>query len=171
LFAAARWLINSDMSLLPLLQAISNWAPIVLIRDSKYGMPTVQSFHLVGLTILLATVVTLDLRLAGLGLSDYGLSRLARQLKPWTVGAIVLVMSSGILIFLATPGKYVDSRPFRLKMALLCGALLFQFAVLRRFTVANSVVRPRAVNIIVACLSLTLWFGVGWAGRAIAFIP
>lgn len=159
------------MAFLPLLQSVSNWAPIVLIRDSKYGMPAVQSFHLVGLTILLTTVVALDLRLTGLGLSDYGLSWLARQLKPWTVGAIVLVMSSGLLIFLATPGKYLDSHPFRLKMALLCGALLFHFGVLRRFTAADSVARPRLVKVSVACLSLTLWFGVGWAGRAIAFIP
>jgi hypothetical protein len=171
LFAAERWLINSDMALIPLLQSVSNWAPIVLIRDSKYGMPAVQSFHLVGLTILLTTVVALDLRLAGLGLSDYAISRLARQLKPWTVGAIALVMSSGLLIFLATPGKYLDSRPFRLKMALLCGALLFHFGVLRRFTAADSVARSSLVNVSVACLSLTLWFGVGWAGRAIAFIP
>jgi len=171
LFAAAPWLINSDMSLLPLLQSVSNWAPLVLIRDSKYGMPVAESFHLVGLTILLATVVVLDLRLAGLGMRDYGLSWLARQLKPWTVGAIVLVMSSGLLIFLATPGKYVDSHPFRIKMALLCLAVLFHFAVVRKFTTVDSYVRPRWVYVIVACLSLTLWFGVGWAGRAIAFIP
>ena len=159
------------MLILPLLQSISNWAPIVLIRDSRYGMPTVQSFHLVGLTILLTTVVAMDLRLVGLGLRDYTLSMLARQLKPWTVGAIVIVMSSGLLIFLATPGKYIDSHPFRLKMALLCGALFFHFGVLRRFTAPDSVARPRLVSVFVACLSLTLWFGVGWAGRAIAFIP
>ena len=159
------------MLILPLLQSISNWAPIVLIRDSRYGMPTVQSFHLVGLMILLTTVVAMDLRLVGLGLRDYTLSMLARQLKPWTVGAIVIVMSSGLLIFLATPGKYIDSHPFRLKMALLCGALFFHFGVLRRFTAPDSVARPRLVSVFVACLSLTLWFGVGWAGRAIAFIP
>jgi len=162
---------NSDMSLLPLLQSVSNWAPIVLIRDSKYGMPAVQSFHLVGLMILLTTVVAMDLRLAGLALRNHALSMLARQLRPWTVGAIALVISSGLLIFLATPGKYVDSHPFRLKMALLCGALLFHFGVFRRFTAAGSVARSRLVSVIVACLSLTLWFGVGWAGRAIAFIP
>lgn len=134
-------------------------------------MPAVQSFHLVGLMILLTTVVALNLRLVGLGLRDYTLSRLARQLKPWTVGAIVLVISSGLLIFLATPGKYVDSHPFRLKMALLGSALLFHFGVLRRFTAPDSVAGSRLVSVIVACLSLSLWFGVGWAGRAIAFIP
>lgn len=159
------------MALLPLLQSVSNWAPIVLVRDSKYGMPAVQSFHLLGLMTLLTTVVAIDLRLARLALRDYALSGLARQLKPWTVGAIVLVISSGLLIFLATPGKYLDSHPFRLKMAFLGSALLFHFGVLRRFTAADSVKRPWLLNASVAGLSLTLWFGVGWAGRAIAFIP
>jgi hypothetical protein len=159
------------MSLLLALQSWSVWAPFVFIRDSKYGMPTVQSFHLMGLTILLATVLVLDLRLAGFGLQDYGLCWLARQLKPWTLGAFAVVITSGVLMFLATPGKYVGSHPFRLKMALLCCALLFHFVVLRRFTATDSAARPRPIDVVVACLSLTLWFGVGWAGRAIAFIP
>jgi len=159
------------MNLLLLLQPWSDWGPLIFVRDSKYGMPVVQSFHLMGLTMLLGTVLLLDLRLAGLGMKDYGLPWLARQLKPWTLGAFAVVISSGLLIFLATPGKYVDSHPFRLKMALLCSAILFQFGVVRRFTAADSVARPWAVNAFVAFLSLTLWFGVGWAGRAIAFIP
>ncbi len=171
MFAAALWLINSDMSLLSVLQSWSSWGPVAFIRDSKYGMPAVQSFHLMGLTILLATVLVLDLRLAGLGMRDCGLSWLARQLKLWTLGAIAVMISSGLLMFLATPGKYLDSRPFRLKMALLCLALLFHFGVLRRFTAADSAAHRRLVDVIVACLSLTLWFGVGWAGRAIDFIP
>jgi len=171
LFAAAPWLTNSDMALLLLLQSWSNWAPLVFVRDSKYGMPVVQSFHLMALTILLATVLLLDLRLAGLGMNDYGLSWLARQLKPWTLGAFAVVILSGLLMFLATPGKYLGSRPFRLKMALLCLALLFHFGVLRRFTAADSNARSPRVDVIVACFSLTLWFGVGWAGRAIAFVP
>jgi hypothetical protein len=144
---------------------------LVFVRDSKYGMPVVQSFHLMGLTILLATVLLLDLRLVGLGMNDYGLSWLARQLKPWTLGAFAVVISSGLLMFLATPRKYLDSHPFRLKMALLCLALLFHFGVLRTFTAADSEARSRRVDVLVACFSLTLWFGVGWAGRAIAFIP
>jgi len=159
------------MSLLFALQSWSGWAPFVFIRDSKYGMPAVQSFHLMGLTILLTTVLLLDLRLVGLGMRDYGLSWLAQQLKPWTLGALAVVFTSGLLMFLATPGKYIGSHPFRLKMALLCLALLFHFGVLRRFTAADSAARSRRVNVLVACLSLTLWFGVGWAGRAIAFIP
>jgi len=134
-------------------------------------MPAVQSVHLTGLTVFLATMVILDLRLAGFGNRESSLSGLARQLKPWRTGGVTLVILSGLLIFLATPDKYLGSHPFQSKMALLCCAILFHFVVLRRFIASEPVSRPRRINVMVACLSLTLWFSVGWAGRAIAFIP
>lgn len=157
--------------MLTLLHACSTWAPIVLIRDSKYGMPAVQSVHLTGLTVFLATMVILNLRLAGFGNRESPLSALALQLKPWRTGAVTLILLSGVLIFLATPDKYLGSHPFQVKMALLGCAILFHFAVLRRFIGSDPVSYSRRTNVMVALLSLTLWFSVGWAGRAIAFVP
>jgi hypothetical protein len=134
-------------------------------------MPAVQSVHLTGITVFLATMVILDLRLAGFGNLDSPLSGLARQLKPWRTGGVTLVILSGLLIFLATPERYLGSTPFRIKMALLGCAILFHFGVLRRWIAPVPVSCPRWINVMVAFLSLTLWFSVGWAGRAIAFIP
>ncbi len=144
---------------------------IIFIRDSQYGMPIAQSVHLVGLTILLATVLVLNLRLAGGALKDSSLHWLAQQLRPWMLGGLAVVLLSGALIFIGTPEKYLASNPFRVKMAALFLAILFQYAVLRRFAAPDSAPRSRAVRLAVAALSLTLWFTVGWAGRAIAFIP
>ncbi len=144
---------------------------IVFIRDSQYGMPIVQSVHLVGLTLLLATVLVLNLRLAGVALKDSSLDWLAQQLRPWLRGGLAVVVLSGALIFVGTPAKYLASNPFRVKMAVLGLAILFQYGTLRRFARPDSAPRSRAVRVIVAALSLTLWFTVGWAGRAIAFIP
>lgn len=153
------------------LNHLSNWGPVVLVRDSKYGMPVVQSAHLLGLTVLLATILVVDLRLAGVGMKDLPLPWLARQLKPWTIGAVTLVILSGILIFLTRPGSYLASNPFRIKMALLLLAMLFHFVVVGRRIAAEAGTRPTWGNVILAGLSLTLWFSVGGAGRAIAFIP
>ena len=144
---------------------------IVWIRDSQYGMPIAQSVHLVGLTLLLATVLVLNLRLAGGALKDSSLHWLAQQLRPWMIGGLVVVVLSGALIFVGTPEKYLASNPFRVKMVTLLLATLFQYAMLRRFAAPDSIPRSRALRLIVAALSLTLWFTVGWAGRAIAFIP
>ena len=144
---------------------------IVFIRDSQYGMPLAQSVHLVGLTMLLATVLVVNLRLAGVALMDSSLDWLARQLKPWMLTGLTVVLLSGALIFVGTPAKYLASNPFRVKMAALLLAMLFQYFALRRFAAPDSVQPSRGVRLLVAALSLTLWFTVGWAGRAIAFIP
>jgi hypothetical protein len=157
-------------ALVSLLESLSNSRSIVFIRDSSYGMPAVQSVHLVGLTVLLAAIVILNLRLAGVGMNDWSLPSLERQLRPLALGALMLVMASGILIFLGTPAKYLASTPFLFKMTMLALAILSQFGVLRRFFTSEPDIRARPINLAVASLSLTLWFMVGWAGRAIAFV-
>jgi hypothetical protein len=157
--------------LLTLVRWCSTSAPIVLVRDSRYGMPAAQSVHLVGITVFLAAIIVLDLRLAGVGMMDEPLRSLERQLKPWTMGAVALVILSGGVIFLGTPFKYLHSNPFRIKMAVFGLAILFHFGVFRRFVASNSGSHAQRGHLIVAGLSLTLWFLVGWAGRAIAFVP
>jgi len=157
--------------MMDLLTTVSNSAAIVFVRDSKYGMPAVQSVHLVGLTVLLATILVLDLRIAGMGMMDWPLAGLERQLRPWTIGAVTLVILSGVLIFLGTPAKYLASNPFRFKMAMLGLAILFHVGLVRKFVTVEPGGRAPRLRMVVAGLSLTLWFLVGWAGRAIAFVP
>lgn len=140
------------------------------IRDSPYGVPLVQSLHLTGITLLLGTTVVLNLRLLGLGLKRLPLPLLAEQLWPWAKAGMALTILSGIMVFLPDPTRYAHSGPFRLKMILLCLALLFQFTIFRRAVRTDDAAsRPRVRNVVVASLSLVLWFGVGWSGRAIAF--
>src|SRR5436190_24027620 len=102
--------------MMSLLFDVTQWcstsAPIVFVRDSRYGMPALQSVHLVGITVLLASIFMLDARLAGVGMMDWSPLSLERQLKPWALGAVALVLLSGVVIFLGTPSKYLASNPF-----------------------------------------------------------
>jgi len=140
-----------------------------ILRDSSYAIPIVQSFHLLGLTILLGTTLMLNLRLLGIGMLQLPLSTVARQLWPWAFGALLLMISSGILVFIPDPVRYVNNGPFQLKMALLLIAILYHFTIFSKVTRMEPP-RPGPLrNTIVAFFSLTLWFSVGWAGRAIAF--
>jgi len=155
--------------LLDLVTWCANTPAIVFVRDSRFGMPAVQSVHLVGITVLLAAVIVVNLRVAGVGMMEWPLPWLERQLKPWALGSAALVLLSGVLIFLGTPAKYLASNPFRFKIAVLGLAIAFQVGVLRRLAGAERGARWR--RIVVAGVSVTLWFLVGWAGRAIAFVP
>ena len=153
-----------------LLDWCSNTTAIVFIRDSTFGMPAVQSVHLVGLTVLLGAVLVLNLRLAGVSMIDWSLAAVERQLRPWIWVGTTLVLASGVVMFLGNPGKYLASVPFQIKMASLSLALVCQFGLFRRFFRSEPGLRPRSMNVVVAALSLTLWFAAGWAGRAIAFV-
>src|SRR5260370_17757257 len=95
------------MSLHSLFDSVANWKLFVLIRDSKYGMPALLSLHLVALTVLLATVLVLNLRLAGIGMKDLSPSCLARRLRPWSLAPILLVILSGFLVFPCRPQHHL----------------------------------------------------------------
>jgi Family of unknown function (DUF6644) len=157
-------------ALMSWLEWCSNTRTIVFIRDSSFGMPAVQSVHLVGLTVLLAAVLVLNLRLAGVGMMDWSLAAVERQLRPWAWGAAAFVLASGIVMFLGNPAKYLANAAFQVKMASLALAILCQFVLFRSFFRSEPGVRRRSANLVVAGLSLTFWFAVGWAGRAIAFV-
>ena len=152
------------------LEWLSNTGTIVYIRDSSYGMPAVQSVHLVGLTMLLAAIFVLNLRLTGVSMMDWSLAAVERQLRTWMWVGVTFVIGSGAVMFLGNPAKYLASGPFQFKMACLALAIVCQFWLFRRFFRSEPTVRPRPLNIAVAGLSLTLWFSVGWAGRVIAFV-
>jgi len=133
------------------------------IRDSKYGIPILQSLHLTGITLLLGTTLILNLSLLGVGFKRLPLPVLSEQLWPWMKAALALTICAGIMVFLPDPTRYAHSGPFRLKMLLLCLALLYHFTVFKK------TLRKDQGNTTVATISLLLWFGVGWSGRAIAF--
>lgn len=157
------------MSLLPFFRWCDGTWISVAIRDSRYLFPIIETFHLLGITMLLGTTVVINLRLFNLGMRKQPVARRAAQLSPWTTGSLVLVMASGTLLFLSEALKCYDSGPFQLKMLLLFLAIIYQFTVYRRFTKSDKAGARLLRSWLVGAVSLSLWFGVGLAGRAIGF--
>ena len=157
-------------ALMSWLEWCSHTSAIVFIRNSSFGMPAVQSVHLVSLTVLLAVILVLNLRLASVTMTDWSLPAVERQLRPWAWGAATLLLASGVVMFLGNPAKYLANGAFQFKMLSLALSILCQFCLFRRFFRSEPGVRRRSTNIAVAGVALTLWFAVGWAGRAIAFV-
>ena len=141
-----------------------------VLRNAKYAIPIIQSFHLFGITLLLGGMVILNLRLTGIGFRELSMNSLGRQVWKWAVAGLLIAMASGTLVFVPDPARYAANHAFRTKMILLCAAALFQFTVYRQAIRSQWAGERSRANTVVRCLSLTLWFSVGWAGRAIAFL-
>ena len=83
--------------------------------------------------------------------------------------ALGLVLVTGALMFSSEAMKCFQSGPFRLKMGFLFVAIIIHFTLYRKLTRADDGRFNSLSEKLTAILALTLWFGVGIAGRAIAF--
>lgn len=155
------------------LQPAVNW-----LAGSALGMWLGQSptrvallfvVHLAGLTLLLGGTIVISLGLAGVGFRSGSAAQLAREIAPWRMTGLALSIISGFLIFTGGATSYFEGQWFRRKMALLVVALIFNFSWFRIVTHAREGQFSRRAQRLTAGVALLLWFGVGVAGRAIAF--
>lgn len=138
------------------------------IRASTWQFAILEMIHLLGLTILLGTLMVLDLRIFGFGIRGQKPGELARELNRWVWAGLAIVLISGGFLFAGEPMKLYASPSFHVKILLLFLAIAFQFTMFRR--VASGEKATSGIGKAAAFLSLFLWFGVGLAGRAIGFL-
>jgi hypothetical protein len=141
------------------------------IRDSTWLFPFVEIFHLLALGVLGGTILIVNLRLLGVRLfKDERVSELARDVRPWMLGSLAVMLLSGFLLFSTEAVKMYGNWAFRGKMLFLLAAVIFTFTVQRKVVMADQSRVPPAVRVIVALISLLLWTGVGLGGRALGFV-
>ena len=154
--------------LLPWFQALESSALGEAIRNSHWLFPVIEAFHLLGLAVIGGAVLIVDFRLLGLGLRDQPVSRLARDMQPWVTGSLLMMIASGVPLFVSEAIKCYYSIPFWVKMTALAAAVVFTFTIRRSVVMAGRAETP--LNRIVAGISIGLWATVGWGGRWIAFL-
>ena len=137
------------------------------LNASELIFPTLEVFHILGFTITLGTIALVDFRVLGLGLRRQVTADLARDVAPWTLASLVLVLLSGPLLFSADPDMYYLNRSFQFKMLCLLLAIVFNYTIHKRVVRSG---KASASSKLVACLSLALWAGVIGGGIFIAFV-
>lgn len=161
------------ISLLGLVHSFDNWCynspTLSILRDTKFGIPLVQTAHLIGITSVLGTTTVMNLRLLNLGYRDLAAESFLPQVWVWFRRALWVTMIAGFVVFLPDPVRYAQNTSFLVKMCTLAVAITYQFTVFRK-QVHSAVPASRDARMIAICAtSMFLWFGVGWCGRAIAF--
>jgi cytochrome bd-type quinol oxidase subunit 2 len=139
------------------------------IRGSRLYFPIIETFHLLALTILFGSVLVLTARMCGLMMTNQPTSQVARDLGPWAGWSLVVILVSGVMLFMSEAMKCYASKPFQVKMTFLFAALIFHFTIQR--SVSHSEREPRLFwGAAVGVVNALLWLGVGLGGRAIGFL-
>ncbi len=142
------------------------------VAQSVWAFPILEAVHLIGLCVLGGALLVVDLRLLGAGLTNQPIARIARHARPWLIGSLVLMVATGVPLFLSEAIKAYYNTSFWVKMCTLPVALAFTFGVRERVArreLADELAGPHAKGRLVGAVSLALWFTVAAAGRWIGF--
>ena len=136
------------------------------VRSSLWLFPVIQSFHLIGLGILGGAVVKGDLRLMGILMRTESTRYVIRVTRPWFNFGLLILIITGIPLFLSEAVKCYYSRAFWIKIScLLLGTLFVYF-------IRNPIVLFRDENFMIKILgfiSFSLWVVTAASGRWIGF--
>jgi hypothetical protein len=139
------------------------------VVGSNWLFPVIESVHLLGLALLGGSVLVVDMRLVGLGLSGREVKELAREARPYMNFALVVMVATGLPLFLSEPIKCYYSQAFWVKMWALALALAFTYTIRTKTTRMEFVHNTARHQMLVGALSIALWFTVAAAGRWIGF--
>ena len=156
-------------SIYPFFRWVDETSLSKVINDSKWLFPAIEGVHIVALALLFGTVIVLNLRLLGIGVRQRASSELLRELQPWTLVSLIVILVTGVLLFAAEATKSFHSTPFRIKMVLLVTAIVFHYTISQRLVGRDDAQPHPFLTKGSAVFAILLWVSVGFAGRAIGF--
>lgn len=159
LLSLARWLDTHDWS--------------TGLHESIYMYAWIETTHVLTLMVFLGMLAVIDLRMLGLAFQRVPASIVAARLDlPMMIGFAVMLIT-GFLLYYAIPERTTQSIWFRIKVVLLIAAginaLLFRNRMRNSVDTWDTDEKPPKHIRRGAAASLTLWLGVVFTGRAIAY--
>lgn len=139
------------------------------IRGSRLYFPIIETFHLLGLTILFGAILVLNMRLCRLMMKGQPTWQVAKDLAPWAWWSMVVTLVSGVMLFFSEAMKCYASTPFQIKMVFLFAAIIYHFTIHRKVSRSEREARL-GWGVMVGVVNVFLWLGVGLGGRAIGFL-
>ncbi len=137
------------------------------LNSNEWAFPLTECFHITAFALSIGTIMLVDLRLLGLGMMHQTARTLVKDTGLWTLAGLIIVITSGLLIFSSDPIHYLYNQAFRAKLTALLLAIVYNYTVHRK--VAMSDFSP-GVGAVTGAISVLLWVSVVFGGLWIAFV-
>lgn len=156
------------MDLLPYFEWVEATALGNAIRQSLWLFPVIEAVHLLGLCVLGGAVLIVDLRMLGAGLRGYAISQIARDARPWFMGALTVMLLTGSALFASEAIKCYYNTSFWVKITTLPFAIALTLLIRDRMALRAGMNTTPATRV-AGVMSIVLWWVVAAAGRWIGF--
>ncbi len=145
----------------------------VFIHKTAWAFTTIEVVHVFAVSLVLGTIMIVDLRLLGLASTKRPFAELSKKVLPFTWAAFVLAVIAGLLLFISRPTEYFVNPVFWIKMSLIVVAginmMIFEFITVRDVQKWNLDPTPPPPARLAGGISIACWVLVVVFGRLIAF--
>jgi hypothetical protein len=143
------------------------------VRESDLLFPLIESIHVVAISLVVGSILFVDLRLLGLASVHRSVSRVANGILALTWTAFAVALTSGGLLFISNATRYLANGYFVAKILLIGAAglnmVIFHGISARDMPLWENKARLPLRARLAGGLSILLWIAVVACGRWIGF--
>jgi hypothetical protein len=136
------------------------------LNNNEWAFPLFECIHIAAFAMSVGTIAIVDLRLLGFGMRHQSAAQLVKDTMLWTLAGLIIVITSGLVIFTSDPLRYYYSPAFRLKIICLLIAIIYNYTIHRKVAFSKA---PLIASMLVGGVSLLLWITIVFAGLFYAF--
>lgn len=145
-----------------------------VIQNIAWIIPAVQSLHIVSVTIVVGSVIMIDMKLLGIFGAGTTVSDQLDRYTPWIWSALVVLFCTGLVLICGEPRRELLNVIFMTKMALIVfnviATIIFQKVVHRQVLAWGDTPSNPMLARGFAVASLIVWIAIIVCGRWIAYI-
>lgn len=148
----------------------SSWSSA--IRQSAWLYPALEIVHIIGIVLLVGPAFLFDIRMLGFS-KNLPISLLEKHLLTWSMRAVILVVPSGLLLFITNAAALGHDPVFYTKLMVIViagiNAWIFHKIILKTVPSWNTGVPAPVSAKITALVSIIAWITVIACGRLLAY--
>ncbi|MEO6340912.1 MAG: DUF6644 family protein [Caulobacteraceae bacterium] len=145
-----------------------------LIQNIAWIIPTVQTVHILCVSIVMSSMAMIDLRMMGLGARSQSVPDMVTRFMPWVWTSLVILLLSGSILIIGEPARSLMNPAFILKMSMLICVIVvtltLQGAIRKDVAFWEMSAPRRTAARLMALVSLLLLVAIVFAGRWIAYM-
>ena len=139
----------------------------LIFQSAVWYSPLIQVVHLVAVAVFAGSLLVVDLRLLGTGLTSTPVRQVAQDAQPWLVGGLIALAITGTPTMASTAIKQYYSPFWWWKMEMLALGLVFIFTIRRQLLQSEAAEEGGLWPKVVALVSISLFLGVTIGARLI----